>query len=79
MYKCEVIVSRCNTSGTHAFGLTLRETFPQYAWEVLPNVGYLRQKGTSVTVRPLYNDQNGSFHEYRSFNGEEFRKVTFGT
>ena len=36
------------------------------------------KKGLCVIIRPNYNDDDGlSFHEYRSFDGGEFIRVSF--
>lgn len=35
------------------------------------------QSGLSIVIRPRWNDDERSFHEWRSFNGEDFQRVVF--
>lgn len=75
-----VIVTKC--AGGTIFGERLVD-------ERFPNVDEAKALGNtkiaagmSVLVRPNYNetDADGTFYrEWRSFNGEDFREVRFGT
>lgn len=77
MKKITVIVVACGDDG-NCYG-------SQATFDCLPNEGVaLRaakpfcQDGLAVIVRPSYNDDDSSsFHEFRSFNGSELKRVDF--
>lgn len=79
MSKVEVIVNNCRGSQeqVRTYGPELiRETFDSEL-EALKIANVFRGPGLSVIVRPHYNDTSRSFHEFRSFHGEPFKRVEF--
>ncbi len=84
-----IIISPAVKDGNsyRVYGESIRETRNIYSprkeaeAEILHNleIGWLRVgSGLSIVVRPQYNDDaEGSFHEYRSFDGENFKLVSW--
>lgn len=81
MCQCSVIIVRCTPDGASTFGERIEEMFTGESDEICKRFNRMRAEGFAVVVRPLYNDRfddlGYEYHEYRSFNGEEFRKVVF--
>lgn len=73
--RFELIVVKCTLDGSTAYGPSLRtEETHDSAKEVLAHMAPFCQRGLCVIVRPFTKN----LHEYRSFNGEPFKLVTFG-
>jgi len=86
--QLEIIVSRCTKAnderGAIVFGSQFKTTVlvinGQRARAEQSSQNNMKpwcREGFCVVVRPSYNNDDGSFHEYRSFNGEEFTRVDF--
>ena len=79
---CEIIVSRCASgqNGWHTYGESVRETRAGDSDRLRQRFAHLCAPGFAIIVRPTYNDSpapNFAFHEWRSFNGEPFKRVDF--
>lgn len=89
IHQLEIIVSRCtkptDERGVTSFGFSFRTSVPVYnngqrAFEEQYAQNRMKpwcREGFCVIIRPDYNAHDGSLYEYRSFNGEEFKKVEF--
>ncbi len=72
-----VIVSRCNTLGTQAWGGQLWHVSYPTLLAAIRIAASKRAPGMAVTIRPNYNEQDRKgkfFREWRSFNGEDFKE-----
>lgn len=82
--KVRIIVTRAikGFGGWQAIGRSLSDDSHQSESIALRDADDFRKEGFCVIVRPMYNDKNKKgevigFHEWRSFNGEEFKFVNF--
>ena len=83
-YAFEVIVSKCSFSkNSNSWvvydDVSRTELVGWQEYQVVESAQRTHvKKGYSVVVRPRFNDNsNGVFHEWRSFDGEELKRVEF--
>jgi hypothetical protein len=71
-----VIVSKCRWDGNayHAYARISEEQVESVLAGLSKGIAK-RAKGLSVIVRPNFNNDDGSFEEFRSFDGGQFYRV----
>lgn len=90
---CTIVISPCvpwSEGSWRTCGESIRETRTLYHETCLKDVhdfeaklvkdfeSWLRPESRlSIVIRPNYNDGPQTFHEWRSFNGEGFKRVEF--
>jgi hypothetical protein len=77
-----IIVSRCfyhpnKPYEQTVYGMALSETTGMGEEYALRFADPFRLQGLAVTVRPNFNDEGRKYHEFRSFNGEPFKRIEF--
>lgn len=51
--------------------------FTRSEQDLVRNAQYFCKPGLAVIVRPRFNDASLSYHEWRSFDGEQLKRITF--
>jgi len=73
----EIIVSQYNVKQDRIYGLTLRSMENVSEGCCIMMAKAFCRKGMAVVIRPQYNSDFGEVFEYRSFDGNEFHKITW--